>query len=160
MAATRRFRNALAWSGADRELDVGVRGERDVRGVALVHLAVVDHGNVPAGRAGLARPERLAPFVEEVAQGVGALNRRLDVDDAVRGVGVQPVEAVPAGAERALGGVLRAGPWDPDGGGDLAGRAVHEDGQVRVDVKDGLLAGLAADALNGPSGGARGARRP
>src|SRR5260221_10126946 len=141
---------------ADLELDLGVRGERDAAGVALVHLAVVDRGDVSLGRPDGGGPEPLAPFVEEVAQGVGALNRRLDVDDAVGGVGVQPVEAGPGGDEWALGCVLRPGSGDPDGGRDLARRAVHQDGQVRVDVKDGLLAGLAADAVDALAGGARG----
>jgi hypothetical protein len=31
-------------------------------------VAVVDRGDVPAGRPGPVRPERLAQFVEEVAQ--------------------------------------------------------------------------------------------
>jgi hypothetical protein len=76
------------------------------------------------------------------------VHRGLDVDDAVGGVGVQPVEAGAAGDERALGGVLGLGAGDSDAGRDLARRAVHEDGQVGVDVKDGLLAGLAADRVN------------
>ncbi len=108
---------------ADLELDLGVGGERDVAGVALVQAAVVDRGDMPAGRPDLPRPERQAPLVEEVAQGVDAVHRRLDVDNAVGGMGVQPVEAVPADDERALGGVLRLRPGDPDPGRDLAGRA-------------------------------------
>ena len=133
---------------ADLKLDLGVGVQRDVARVALVHLPVVDGYHVPAGRADLVRAERLAPYVEEVAQRVGALDRGLDVDDAVGGVRVQPVEAGAGLDERSLRRVrgLRAG--DADGGRDLPGRAVHEDGQVRVDVEHRLLAGLAADPVH------------
>jgi cyclase len=141
---------------ADLELDLGVRVQRDVARVALVHLPVVDGHHVPLGRADLVRAERLAPYVEEVAQGEGALDRRLDVDDAIGGVRVQPVEARAGLDERALRGVrgLRAG--NADGGRDLARRAVHEDGQVRVDVEQRLLAGLAADPVHRLAGRHRG----
>jgi hypothetical protein len=37
--------------------------------------------------------ERLAPDVEELAKRVGAVDRRLGVDDSVGGVRVQPHEA-------------------------------------------------------------------
>jgi imidazole glycerol-phosphate synthase subunit HisF len=60
---------------ADLELNLGVRVQRDVARVALVHLPVVDGHHVPPGRADLVRSERLAPYVEEVAQRVGALDR-------------------------------------------------------------------------------------
>jgi imidazole glycerol-phosphate synthase subunit HisF len=141
---------------ADLELNLGVRVQRDVTRVALVHLPVVDGHHVPLGRADLVRSQRLAPDVEEVAQCVGALGRRLDVDDAVSGVRVQPVEACAGLDERALRGVrgLRAG--NADAGRDLARRAVHEDGQVRVDVEQRLLAGLAADSVHRLASGRRG----
>src|SRR5260370_291730 len=61
--------------GADLQLDLGVRVQRDVPRVALVDLPVVDGHHVPAGRAHLVRAQRLAPLVEEVTQGVGALDR-------------------------------------------------------------------------------------
>ena len=61
--------------GADLQLDLGVGVQRDVAGVALVQLAVVDGDDPTRGRAHLTRPERLAPLVEEVAEGVGALDR-------------------------------------------------------------------------------------
>ena len=108
------------------------------------------------------RAKGLAPLVEKVAQGVGAPDRGLDVNDAIGGMGVQPVEAGTAGDERALRGALGLCAGDPDPGGDLAGRAVHEYGQVGVDVEDGLLTGLAAgpvDVLTGGSGGGAGQRR-
>src|SRR5207342_871539 len=57
------------------KLDLGVRVEGDVAGVARVALAVVDRGNTAGGRAHLVRPKGLAPLVEEVAQGVGAPDR-------------------------------------------------------------------------------------
>ena len=83
------------------------------RGFPLIPLAVVDRRDRTGGRAHLSRAERLPPFVEEVAQRVGALNGRLDGDDAVRGVGVQPVEAAAAGDEGALRGVLGLGAGIP-----------------------------------------------
>jgi imidazole glycerol-phosphate synthase subunit HisF len=87
--------------GADLQLNLGVRIERDITRVALIHLAVVDGNHVSGFVAHLVRPERQAPFIEEVTQGVGAMDRGLDVDDAVGGVRVQPVEAGAAGDERA-----------------------------------------------------------
>ena len=142
--------------GADLELDLRLRVQRDVPRVALPDLPVVDGRHVPLGRADLVRAERLAPYVEEVTQGVGALDRRLNVDDAVGGVRVQPVEARAGLDERALRTLrgLRSG--DADAGRDLPGRAVHEDGQVRVDVEHGLLAGLAADPVHRLAGRPRG----
>src|SRR5215467_1325455 len=101
---------------ADLELDLGVLGQRDVAGVAVVDLADVDGRDVPLGRAGLARPQRLPPYDEEVAQREGPVDRRLDVDDAVGGVRMQPVEALPAADERALRGVLGLRPRDADAG--------------------------------------------
>jgi len=129
-----------------------VRGERDVPRVALEDLAVVDRHHVPAGRADLAGAERLPPLVEEVAQRVGPVHRGLDVDDAVGGVRMQPVEAGSLLDERARRGGLRHRPGDADGGWYLPGRTVHEDGQVGVDVEQGLLAGLAADPVLGLAG--------
>jgi hypothetical protein len=79
------------------------------------------------------------------------------VNDAVGGTGVQS-EAGAAGDERALRGALAWAPGTPIPAGTLAGRAVHGDGQVGVDVEDGLLTGLAADPVDvrtdGSGGGA------
>src|ERR1700730_7352364 len=69
--------------GADVELEVLVGAERHVARVSLEELAGVHHGDLALGRAYLARAEGLPPFVEELAERVGALNRRLDVNDAV-----------------------------------------------------------------------------
>ena len=66
------------------------------RRLLLPELAVVVRGDPPADRADLVGGERLVPLVEEVAQRVDALGRRLDVDDPVGGVGVQPVDALAA----------------------------------------------------------------
>jgi imidazole glycerol-phosphate synthase subunit HisF len=145
--------------GAHHQLDLSVRRERDVARVALEHLAVVEGHHVPGLRPDPVGAERLAPYVEEVAQGVGPLDGRLDVDDAVGGVRVQPVKAGSAGDERALGGGLGLRSRDADGRRDLAGRAVHEDGQVGVDVEDALLTGLAADPVYGLPGGRGGEAR-
>src|SRR5262249_9646919 len=73
---------------ADLELDLGMLQERDIAGVALVGLAVVDRRDVSLGRADLAGPQRLTPLVEKVAERVGPVDRRLGVDDAVGGVRV------------------------------------------------------------------------
>ena len=81
--------------GAALELDLGVCAEGDVAGIALVDLAVVQGSDVPGGGADPVRAERLAPFVEELAQGEGPADRGLDVDDAVSGMGVQPVRQRP-----------------------------------------------------------------
>src|SRR6266516_5301844 len=83
--------------GSDLKLDLCVRVEGDVAGVARVALAVIDRDNTAGGRAQLMRPKGLAPLVEEVAQGVGAPDRGLDVNDAVGGMGEQPEEAGTAG---------------------------------------------------------------
>ena len=131
--------------------------QRNVTQVALVPLTVVDGDDRAFGGPDLVRPERLAPLVEEVAQGVGAVDRGLDMDDAVGGMRMQPVKAGAAGDERALRGLLGLCARDPDGGRDLARRSVNEDGQVGVDMEEGLLAGLAADPVDGMAG--RGGRR-
>src|SRR5258705_4177206 len=76
--------------------------ERDVARVALIHLAVVDRHDMALDRPERRWSERLAPLVEEVAKRVGAVDRRLDVDDAVRRMGVQPVQAGSSPGKRAL----------------------------------------------------------
>src|SRR4029077_3510359 len=150
---------------ADLKLDLGVSVQRDVARIALIDLPVVDGHHVPAGRADLVRTEWLAPYVEEVTQGVGALDRGLDVDDAVGGVRVQPVKARAGLDERPLWGVRGLGPGDADGGRELPGGAVHEHGQVRVDMEHRLLRCLAADPVHRLAGrhrgraGQRGGRR-
>src|SRR5690242_5008911 len=88
--------------GADLELDLGMLRDRDVARVAVIDLVVVDRGDVPLLRADLTGPQRLSPYLEEVAQREGPVDRRLGVDDAVGGVRVQPVEALPVADERAL----------------------------------------------------------
>src|SRR6266704_5259720 len=60
--------------GADFELNLGVGVEGDVARVAHISLAVVDGDDPARGRAHLTRPERLAPLVEEVAEGEGAMD--------------------------------------------------------------------------------------
>jgi hypothetical protein len=130
--------------------------QRNVARIGRIPLAVIDGDDLPGGRADLVRAERLAPYVEEITERVGPLDRGLDVDDAVGGVGVQPVEAGAAGDERALRGALGLSAGDPDGGRDLAGRPVDEDAQPGVDVEDGLLAGLAADPVDTLAGRRRG----
>src|SRR6266702_7151118 len=78
---------------ADLQLDLRMGVQRNVTWIGLVPLPVINGDYRPGGRAHPVRAQGLAPHVEEIAQGEGAVNRGLDVDDAVRGMGVQPVEA-------------------------------------------------------------------
>src|SRR6266436_3246267 len=56
---------------------------------AVTYLSAARQGrHPPGGRAGLGRSERLPPLIEEVPESVGPLDRGLDVDDAVGGMGV------------------------------------------------------------------------
>ena len=95
-----------------------------------------------------------APDGEELAEPEGLLLRRLDVDDAVGGMRMEPHEAAAAGDERAGGGVhaleRRA---DADSVGDLEAWPVDEERQVGVDMVGDLLDGLAGDRRR-PSGSA------
>ena len=105
--------------------------------------------------ANLVSAQGLAPLVEEVAEREAAPDRRLDVDDAVWCVRLQPVEARPRidlPPFRALG-FLR--PRDADPGGHLAPCPVHEDRQVGVDVKERVLVHRTANAVDGLTGGNR-----
>src|SRR6185437_9145862 len=100
--------------------------------------------------------QRLMPLVKEVAQRVDPLGGGLDVDDAVGGVGVQPVDACATAGDRALVGVDRVGAGDPDPGGQRVGLAVLEHGQVRMDVVDELLGRAAGDPVHLPGAGGAG----
>jgi len=60
------------------------------------------------------------------------------------------------GDERAVRGLLGLRARDADRSRYLPCLAVHEDDQVGVDVKQGLLGGLAADLIDGLSGRRRG----
>src|SRR5262249_34882385 len=78
---------------ADVELDLRVRAERDIARVPGPDRAVVERGHLPLRRPGLRRRERLVPDVEEVAERECPVHRRLDVDDPVGRVRVEPGEA-------------------------------------------------------------------
>src|SRR5260370_8738378 len=132
----------------DRKGDLGMLVERGIRRVAAVNLAVLDGCDPSMGGPDLRRAERLAPLGKEIAEGVFAVNWRLDVNDPVGGMRVQPVEAVPAGDEGALGSVLGNRARDADASRHLPWRAVHEDRQVRVNVKKRLLTAEAADPFD------------
>src|SRR5260370_14941198 len=123
-------------------------GERYIRRVPEVDLVVVDGCGLSTGGSDLRRVERLAPLGKEIAEGVFALNWRLDVNDPVGGMRVQPVEAVPAGDEGALGSVLGNRARDADASRHLPWPAVDEDRQVRVNVKERLLTAEAADPFD------------
>ena len=91
----------------------------------------------------------MAPFGEELSEGEGLRRAgRLDVEDAVVGVGVQPVEAASGFDEGALGGLHRLEARNADAVRNDAGLPVHEDRQMGVDVGDGLLAGVALDPVH------------
>src|SRR5205807_9825851 len=115
---------------------------------AGVGLAPVEGRDRARHGAGLGGAERLAPDVEELAEGVAALRRGLDMDHPVRHVGVQPVETLPADHERVAVRLLRDGVGDADAERDLAWLAVDVDRQMGMDVVGDLLAGLAADAVD------------
>jgi hypothetical protein len=107
-------------------------------------------------RANLVGTERLPPLVEEVAERVNARDRRLDVNDAVGGVGVESVEARSGDNERPARRVLGLCTRNADSSRNLPLLSVHEYGQMRVNVEKGLLAALATDAVDGLAGGCRG----
>src|SRR5262249_8797209 len=107
---------------------------------------------LPLCRPDLRPRQRLLPDVEEVAEREGPVHRRLDVDDPVGRVRVEPGEAGAAAHER------RPKPWlelwicDPDSVRDALRRAVHEDREARVDVEGELLGGSALDAVDALAG--------
>src|SRR6478672_10726350 len=134
---------------ADLELDLCVGEERDLARVAGEDASVEERSYVSVERSDTLAAERLSPDVEEVTEGVHPLNRRFGVDDPVGRVGVQPHEARGAGDERARRGLFGpVGRCDPDAGRDLTGYTVDKDRQVRVDVEEHLLAGLAGDPVD------------
>src|ERR1035437_8173285 len=122
---------------ADLELDVGMADERDVPDALGPQLAVHEGGDLALRRPHFGRAERLVPFVEEVAQGVDPPRRGLDVDDPVGSVGVQPVDALAAGGDRAAGGLILDRAGNPDAPGDRVLLAVDEHGQVGMDRSEG-----------------------
>ena len=103
-------------------------------------LAVVERSNRTFGRPYVVRPKRLPPDVEELPEMVGGRDRRLDMDDAVGCMCVEPVEARTCPDERALGSWLGRWICNSHGGRHLLGDSVHENGEVDVDVRRDLLA--------------------
>src|SRR5437764_8672713 len=77
---------------ADLEFDLALREEWDSAGVAGEDASVEERGNRSVRRAHAAACEWLAPDVEEFTERVRALGRRLDVDDSVGSMRVQPRE--------------------------------------------------------------------
>ncbi len=88
------------------------------------------------------------------------MHRRLDVNNAIRGMGVQPVKAASADSEHSIQRVLQlARRNDPDSVRDLAWRAVHKDCEMGVNVQDKLGVDLTQDPVNWlPSGHGAGGR--
>src|ERR1700693_108365 len=94
-------------------------------------------------------PSGTTHSVTSVAKGEALRRgRRLDVDDPVVGVHVQPVEAAAGRDERPVGSLDGLEARDADAIRDDLCLAVHKDGQVRVDVGDQLLTGLALHAVD------------
>ena len=96
--------------------------QRDRRGgPSSSGLPLTNAVTLPVALGHLRPAERLAPLVEEVAQRVDPLGGRLDVDDAVGGVGVQPVDALAARRRTGPSGVCCAtGPTIPIAAGQRA----------------------------------------
>jgi len=109
--------------------DFGSYGAPDVKTPSIDSLARGGDLVTDAGRVQLPPPDG-----EELPEGEGLLLGSLDVDEAARGVGVQPVDAGPAQA---------------DPGGHHLRHAPDPDRQVGVDVIDELLARLTGDAPDG-----------
>src|SRR3984893_19274219 len=124
-----------------------VKGNRSW--VARKRLAVNKGRHRPMLRSDLRRAQRLVPDIEVVAQRVHALARRLDVDDPVRRVGMQPVEALAGYNECAGRGLDDLRGWnDADAFWDDPELAVRIHGEMRVNVVNDLLCRVAADAVN------------
>lgn len=118
--------------------------------VAGEGLSVHVGGDRPSGGPHLTGTQGQAPHVEELPEGVQLLAGRLDVNDAVGDMSVEPVEAAATrseGSDRGRGRLDRR--RDADGQGDLARLAVDEHRKVGVNVVHDLLGRLALDAVNG-----------
>ena len=124
--------------------------EWDVAQIAEVDLAVEEGGHLTVGWSNLVGTKGLTPDGEEVTEGIVVpLHRRLDVNDPVFGVGVQPVEAATGPDKWALRGLLDGSRWDDTNPvGDLAGSTIDEDGEVGVDVEDDLLVRIAGNPVH------------
>src|SRR5450755_4450090 len=103
--------------------------------------------------------QRLAPLVEEVAEGVDPRARRLDVDDAVGGVRVKPVVALLSAVEQTLRRLLRHRADQADRRRELPWLPVYVDLKMGVDVVGELLDRSALDSVDGRAGGGRRGRR-
>jgi hypothetical protein len=130
------------------ELDLGMGGQRDVSRAALVGATVVDGRHRPGRRPDLSPAEPLSPDVKEIAQRERPLDRRLDMDDPVSRMRVQPVEAVPSAGVRPNRSLGYLGIDDPNAARNPARSPVDVDGQMGVDVEEELLAPQAADAVH------------
>ncbi len=136
------------------KLDLRVRRQRDLSRVTFEQATVVDCGYVARGWPNSVGSELLSPHVEEVPEREGANHGRLDVDDPVRRVSVQPIEAAAATDEDSLRSAHRLRAFDSHPVRDAAGDAVVENRQVDVDVEGELLVAEALDAVDRPASGA------
>jgi len=129
--------------------------QRNLARVTFKHAAVVDRGYVARGWPNSVGSELLSPNVEEVPQREGANHGRFDVDDSVRRMSVQPIEARAATDKDSLRCAHGLRAFDAHTVRDAAGDAVVEDRQVDVDVKGELLVSEALDAVDRPVPSAR-----
>ena len=88
------------------ELNQGVCRERDFPKCTVVLLAIDVSRDCPLRQTYLAGRQRLLPDVEELAKGKRRRLRAFNVNDAIGGMRVQPVEACPGGNERTVGRIL------------------------------------------------------
>src|SRR5579875_1065879 len=122
------------------DYDLFVVAQRNRTGISPPEPAVYRKAEgVPARRAhraGDRAAQALSPNIEELPERERAHDRRLDVDDAVGGVRVQPIQAAGDGHDADLRGHLHAAP-------------AVEDLQMRVDVLDDAFLALAVNAVDG-----------
>src|SRR4051794_12072952 len=134
---------------ADVELDLCVREKRDPAGIAGEEAPIEEGCNAPVRRPDVVAVEALPPDVEEVAERVRALDRRLGVDDPGGGGREQPDEPGGPAHKRALRrGAHLVRPGDTDARRHLARGAPHEDREMGVSVEEDLLSGLAGDPVD------------
>src|SRR5450755_3233606 len=141
------------------ELDHSVLAQRDRPRILGPRLAIDERRDLAGGGPDLVGAQRLAPLVEEVAEGVDPRARRLDVDDAVGGVRVKPVVALLSAVEQTLRRLLRHRADQADRRRELPWLPVYVDLKMGVDVVGELLDRSALDSVDGRAGGGRRGRR-
>src|SRR5437764_7375097 len=118
---------------AHLEFDLTMCEERDLARAAGEDASVEECGHRSTRGSDPMTAQWLVPDVEELAERVGALDRRFDVDDSVGGVRVQPHEAGRSG-DKSTGRCQLdfVGRRDADSGGYLLRITPDDDPQMRV----------------------------